>query len=81
MSTEDAIQHNTVCTCNSSVDQGFSNFLVLRPISKKFFLGDPLMDSLDVNDTCKCPIVFKKFISGLSSQFVSRPQTGLRPIV
>jgi len=36
--------------------QGFSNFFVLQPIFKKFFLGDPLMDSPDVNDTCKRPI-------------------------
>ena len=28
------------------LSQGFSNFFVPRPISKKFFLGDPLMDSL-----------------------------------
>jgi len=25
----------------------------------KFFLGDPLMDSLDINDTCKRPISFQ----------------------
>jgi len=40
------------------------------------------MDSLDVNDACKRPVVYKKFISGLSSQFVSRPQNYIpRPIV
>jgi len=42
--------------------QGFSNFFVLRPHFKKFFLGNPLMDSLDVNDTCKRPISLQKHL-------------------
>jgi len=36
--------------------QGFLNFFVLRPHCENFFFATLFMDSLDVNDTCKCPI-------------------------
>jgi len=42
-----------------SIDQGFSNFFVLRPISKKVFLGDPLMDSLILMIRVNVTIVYK----------------------
>jgi len=40
--------------CFDPLFQGFSNFFVLGPhLKKSFFCAAPLMDSLDVNDTCK----------------------------
>jgi len=56
-----------------SLKQGFSNFLFCDPIFKKFFLGDPLMDILDINDTCKCPIDLQKRIC-LSIHFFRDPK-------
>jgi len=38
--------------CFNPQCQGFSNFFVLRP-HKRFFYVTPLMDSFDVNDTCE----------------------------
>jgi len=37
-------------------------FLFCHPISEKFFLGDTLMDSLDVNDAFKRPISLQKHL-------------------
>ena len=42
------------------LNQGFSNFSVLRPISKKIFLGDPLMDNVDFNDAFERHISLQK---------------------
>ena len=40
--------------CFNPLCQGLSNFFVLRPnFEKRFFYAASLMDSLDVNNTCK----------------------------
>jgi len=55
---------------------------------QNFFLGDPLMDSLDVSDTCKHPINLQKHLYLVcqanlfrDQNYISRPQMGLQPIV
>jgi len=44
---------------NQCLVQGFSSFFVLRPISKKVFLGDPLMDSLMLIIRVNVTLVYK----------------------
>jgi len=41
---------------------GFSNIFVLLPFLKKRFSRRPLMDCVDINDTCKRPISLQKHL-------------------
>ena len=45
------------CVAKQWLNQGFSNFFVLRPrFRNRFFNATPLIENLDVNDTCEHPI-------------------------
>jgi len=48
---------------------------------KKFFLGDPMMDSLDVTDTCKRPISLQQYLYLVCQANLFRDPNGSRPIV
>jgi len=45
-----------LATSQCSLGQGLLKLFILRPILKKVFQCDPLIESLNVDDTCKHPI-------------------------